>query len=180
MEAGLLIPSRYSAVAGVTIESSARHVYDFQTPIPTKVRAGSWARSFAQFIIAVRSNRRKGLIAGLYQTVFRVLNPGAASAGCAVFVMGTRPRSVRTRIAHAARPQDPEVVFAHNLFVIVRLLFFPLPSLPKKMARRAGPRSARSRPECCNHRTPVCGPIGSRSSSPRIARSLCMAWVAHL
>ena len=61
--------------------------------------------------------------AGRYRTVFRVLNPGAARAGCAVFVMGARPRSVRTRIAHAACPQDPEVVIAHNLLVIVRLLF---------------------------------------------------------
>src|SRR5437016_3189817 len=61
--------------------------------------------------------------AGRYQTVFRVLNPGAARVGCAVFVMGTRPRSVRTRIAHVACPQDPEVVIAHNLLVIVRLLF---------------------------------------------------------
>ena len=55
--------------------------------------------------------------------MFRVLNPRAARAGCAVFVMGARPRSVRTRIAHAACPHDPEVVIAHNLLVIVRLLF---------------------------------------------------------
>src|SRR5207253_2180152 len=61
--------------------------------------------------------------AGCYPTLFRVLNPRAARAGCAVFVMGARPRSVRTRIAHAACPQDPEVVIAHNLLVIVRLLF---------------------------------------------------------
>jgi hypothetical protein len=59
--------------------------------------------------------------AGRYQAVFRVMNPGAARAGCAVFVMGARPRSVRTRIAHAARPQDPEVVIAHNLLLIVSL-----------------------------------------------------------
>ena len=37
--------------------------------------------------------------------------------------MGARPSTVRTRIAHAACPQDPEVVIAHNLLVIVRLLF---------------------------------------------------------
>ena len=61
--------------------------------------------------------------AGCYPTLFRVLNPRAARAGCAVFVMGARPRSVRTRIAHAACPQDPEVVITHNLLVIVRLLF---------------------------------------------------------
>ena len=86
--------------------------------------------------------------AGRYQTVFRVLNPGAARAGCAVFVMGARPSSIRTRIAHAACPQDPEVVITHNLLVIVRLLFCLLsllrilepPKLPTSARREQSSR----------------------------------------
>ena len=86
--------------------------------------------SFEQdFYGAFKACLNRSRRAGRYQTVFRLLNPGAARADCAVLVMGARPRSVRTRIAHAACPQDPEVVIAHNLLVIVRLLFCLLPLL---------------------------------------------------
>ena len=48
----------------------------------------------------------------------KFLEAAAALAGCAVFFVRARPRSVRTGVAHAARPKDFDVVFAHNLVVI--------------------------------------------------------------
>jgi hypothetical protein len=44
--------------------------------------------------------------------------PAAAHAGCAVFFVRAGTRSVRTCFAHAARPQNFEVVVAHNLLVL--------------------------------------------------------------
>jgi len=46
------------------------------------------------------------------------LEAAAAHAGCDVFFVRARPCSVRTGVAHAARPKDFDVVFAHNLLLI--------------------------------------------------------------